>query len=448
MAPHWQSAAFKVSSLPWITFFLLIGLFFLIEPQDMFRPISHQPGYYSDSGQVAEIIAENTAKGTMARRVGLVMLGLFGIFSLWKQGVNKIQINGFLGYLLIFFLCWATLSIFWAKDVPLTFRRVVILWVLWLGALGFARRHSLNDLVWLAFIGSAFILVTGIIVEIAWGVFHPFATDYRFAGTLHPNHQSWACAVLLISSMVFGGKGARGRLFFLLAGLLALSLLLLTKSRIATASAIFALAIYWYFNSSRTNKALIIFAVASFSCFLIIFLQDHLANFMRTILVMGRTDNYDIAELSGRISLWKELFPYIFQRFFTGYGFNAFWTPDKIMDISEQLYWGVPGAHSGIMELILGIGIIGAGLYLLILLLTIKELVKSYQVFGDRVYLFSLILLIFYSSVMLAEEIFSTSCFPGFIVSIILIKFGLTAPKSPLFDEAYQGQLSREFSLT
>ena len=218
--------------------------------------------------------------------------------------------------------------------------------------------------------------------------------------------------------------------------------LILTKSRIATISAILALMLYWYIILPRPKKTVVTLFTAALFCLLFIIFQDHLVGLWNEGLSMGRTDASDLGELSGRIPLWRELLLYVQARAFAGYGFNGFWTPQHVLAISERLYWGVPGAHSGIFELLLGVGIVGAVFYGLILLFGIKKLITKYQELNDRGYLFALVLVLYFVMVMLAEEIFSNSCFIGFIVTIILLKVGLTSSVAQPRAVTYQTELS------
>jgi len=47
-----------------------------------------------------------------------------------------------------------------------------------------------------------------------------------------------------------------------------------------------------------------------------------------------------------------------------GYGFNAFWTGDRIADISAAQGWTLSSAHNSYIDLLLNVGLIGAVLCL------------------------------------------------------------------------------------
>jgi len=62
------------------------------------------------------------------------------------------------------------------------------------------------------------------------------------------------------------------------------------------------------------------------------------------------------------------LIPYILERPLRGYGYESFWTEGHLREIGER-NWGAPDAHNGYINLTLGVGIVGSGLYIVALLL-------------------------------------------------------------------------------
>ncbi len=155
---------------------------------------------------------------------------------------------------MLFFAGWAVLSLAWAEDTALTFRRLVVFAILCLAAAAIARRYSLREIVLLTFFCSILFLLIGVSAEILLGTFRPFAPGYRFAGTLHPNHQGINCALLLLSGVAAADTEKRGRMLFRACALLGLVFLILTASRTTFAAAMLALALYLAAVSSRWAK--------------------------------------------------------------------------------------------------------------------------------------------------------------------------------------------------
>jgi O-antigen ligase len=90
--------------------------------------------------------------------------------------------------------------------------------------------------------------------------------------------------------------------------------------------------------------------------------QSPLANALHRV-----DDEGSLTELSGRVDLWKSLMFYVGRRPWSGYGFGAFWSPERIEDVSTQLKWVIQQSHSGYIDELLALGIPGALLYIVLL---------------------------------------------------------------------------------
>ena len=51
----------------------------------------------------------------------------------------------------------------------------------------------------------------GVLTELALGTFQPWRGDYRFSGTLHPNHQGLVCAMIVMTSTYLALIGRQHR---------------------------------------------------------------------------------------------------------------------------------------------------------------------------------------------------------------------------------------------
>jgi O-antigen ligase len=74
------------------------------------------------------------------------------------------------------------------------------------------------------------------------------------------------------------------------------------------------------------------------------------------------------ATLTGRTDLWAYVMDFIAQRPILGWGFLAFWQPTNPLaeEVSTTLGWRVPEAHNGLLELLLEVGIVGTGAFLVL----------------------------------------------------------------------------------
>jgi O-antigen ligase len=68
------------------------------------------------------------------------------------------------------------------------------------------------------------------------------------------------------------------------------------------------------------------------------------------------------------LPLWQELIPAILARPLTGYGFGAFWSPDRILALADSQGWTISHAHSDYLDLVLALGVPGLLAYVATLL--------------------------------------------------------------------------------
>ena len=102
--------------------------------------------------------------------------------------------------------------------------------------------------------------------------------------------------------------------------------------------------------------------------------------------VLGPSVVFDLLgkdeSLTGRVYIWESVGWSIRARPWLGHGFAAYWLPgtNGAETVWQVMYWVVPSAHSGYLETLLDIGLIGAGMVTLVMLTT---LVRSLVALGD-----------------------------------------------------------------
>jgi O-antigen ligase len=69
--------------------------------------------------------------------------------------------------------------------------------------------------------------------------------------------------------------------------------------------------------------------------------------------------------LTGRGDLWPSILQMIDMKFWTGWGYEAFWTPDNpyYEFIRHQAGWPAPNSHNGLLEMALDLGVLGVGVF-------------------------------------------------------------------------------------
>jgi O-antigen ligase len=288
------------------------------------------------------------------------------------------------------------MSFVWADDPGMCLRRLLTLLCGVIAAAGVARAHSLRELSWLAVWILGSLAIVGMLTEISLGTFKPWAADYRFAGTVHPNTQGPALAMLCLAVFTLAQDGSRASLPLWLLFVAGFGLLLLTKSRTTTAAIVVALAAVQFFKTKLTTKIFGITTCAGLGglalWLLFIFGFDPLIDF-RDALLLGRAEDSDT--LSGRAFIWPELLTYASSHVWLGYGYESFWTAERIDQISSALGWGLREAHNAYLEIVLWLGVAGLTLLLINVAAGLSASVRQWRLSRDSVLLVPAGMLVF-----------------------------------------------------
>ena len=344
----------------WGTYLFLIIMFFFID--------SHSISISGRSNSDIDKDVSRAEDGSIDRRIGLLCLLGFSVYAIAKNKNKHIKIKG-MGWLIIIFLSWALYSLAWSDNFSITLRRIIVLLILFFISFAMTRHFSIqNFITWIfwATIGYAFL---SLFSEIALLKFNPFSHEYRFAGTLHPNHQGINCGLLLISGVYLIGKGQKFKKLIIAILIIAAILLFLTKSRTAFISTLMALGLFGVVRLSFKYKLAAILIAIILTCTLLLLVGDALFPAFQNAMMMGREqETKNVYSLTGRVPLWKICFKYISKRPIQGYGYGAFWTEKTIREISASEKWTIGESHCAYIELALGLGLIGLFFYVCMLI--------------------------------------------------------------------------------
>jgi O-antigen ligase len=392
----------------------LVGVFFFVT-QDVFFTVTDEISTADRYAAVAESGAGS------ARRAGIVVIGLYGLFGLMKRDRNSLAVRGTMGWLLAIFVVLIVVSVLWSHAPVFTLRRSARFLALFLAALAVAARFSVYQISLFAYLGSGASLLMGLVSEVSLGTFRIFDEGYRFSGTCHPNLQGMNCALLLISSLSLAQKDSSRRHLYLFSALAALGFLFLTRSRTAFAASIVTAAFYLAISMTGRQRAgnLAIVGVGV-STFIMMFGETAMVA-GRYLLTLGRDESH-FSTLSRRVPLWAESLEYAFKKPILGYGYDSFWTADMIWAFSSTEGWGIPGAHSGFIEILLSLGFVGLLLFVVMWILGINRSGAYYIKSKEHGYLFAASLLILVALDGLLESVFSYLYLPSFLALVILAK--------------------------
>ena len=335
---------------PWLLFLFLAAVLFL-----SYHDLLYAKRVLDDSS-----IDDNIARigeGSLVHRIALLSLGIGAIVSLVRYQANRrLRIAGPLGWLVLGFVVWAFISPIWAADLPLTVQKLVPFGVLCIAAVAVARRLSVHEIILWTFFSTGLFLLIGIFAEVLFGTFRPFASDYRFAGSLHPNAQGVECGLLLLSAVAAANAERRWRALCWACAFLGFVFLILTRSRTAIAAAVLSLVVYLVAVGSRRLKIALVGGSFNTTCCLFLLLViGGLLPGLNSAIQLGRNDAGDADTFTGRTMIWEDVGHYIHLRPILGYGYCGFWTPTHINAI-----WGeVTSSHSAYIEYLLTLGIVG-----------------------------------------------------------------------------------------
>lgn len=350
---------------------LLTAVFFIAHPHNLFSSLQFQehalPGEDLEAER-ADSNATAVAEGSPRRRFSLTLLGLVALGSLIRAKQRGFVVEGSLGWLAIAFLAFILLSPVWADNSFLAVRRSVAFVLLIVAAAAVARRFSIEDLLLFSVVATASFAALGIVAEVALGTFRPWASGYRFSGTLHPNRQGMNCALLAFAAAALAIQKPRSARWFMMISAAGVGLLILTASRTSFAAAAFGFLVFaWLVFPKERLVRYGAVATVGLACALAVgalAAGDRADEALGSLLLLGRdSEESGVSSLNGRIPLWTELGEYVTQRPWLGYGYKSFWTPDRIVEISHNQQWSIMAAHNGYLEMALNIGIVGALLF-------------------------------------------------------------------------------------
>ena len=379
----------KSRNLWWLMLFLTFVFFF--SQHTPVNPHSTIENYNAD----ADDIIAGVSGGSTLRQVALLSLGAVSLALLLERRQKQPWARKGLGGLVtLAFVVWALLSPLWADSVSLTLTRTISFFLLVLGAIAVARIFSLTDIVLWTFWANFAYVVTGILIELAFGTLTPWRSGYRFSGTLHPNGQGLQCGLLLLASAAVTSRYRQHRKLLYASMVVTFLLAVLSGSRTGLGATLISLLLYVALTSKRTTKLALLLGGAFCFVALAAFLgTGTLENASR----LGRVeDKGSDQSFNGRTTIWEDLSTFVRARPVAGYGYGGFWTPNRISDISEDEGWGVAASHSAYLDCALSLGIVGLALYIGVLLTSIFVACRNFRRTRNPAYaFFASVLLLF-----------------------------------------------------
>ncbi|MBC8355945.1 MAG: O-antigen ligase family protein [Planctomycetes bacterium] len=309
---------------------------------------------------------DQVALGKSSRKISYFAIGILGALLFVLPSRQQISFFNLPVALLCLYFLFCLASFIWTDAAWLTTKRMVIAIFGVLAIVGTAKHLSTRDIIDASLGIGTILLAISLCVELSLGTFAPQSNEYRFAGVVHPNTQGGACGLMVIAAF-FGMKAShRGKLIYLGFLLLAGLFMIMTKSRTSVAACLCGVSAAWYLVAPRDKQTLVGLglpvAVCSGLAALLLFGAE-LTSSATAAAQFGRGAEADLLTLNGRIPLWTSLLEHVAERPMLGFGYQGFWTPDRIYEVSLEQEWTVPSAHSVFLDVLLSTGLVGATIF-------------------------------------------------------------------------------------
>ena len=333
-----------------------------------------------------EMMYDGTENLTADKLIGIdkratvtrVSLAMYGLACFWFQRRFRLRFTSPLLWVGLAFGGMIYGSVFWSINPTHTLFKLVVLSCVGGAALGFATAFSLRQLLeWLALTCAVYLCI-GLLAEISLGTFK-IGDGHRFVGTVHPNTEAIFGAVLCLSSRLFY-RPDRSRVLAVCFLALAVFCIYLTKSRTTLAAVVVSFAIMQILAARGKNRVyLILICVFICGCLTAgsVLLSVRNTGQIGNIMAMGRTE--DVTSLTGRLPLWEELLTWVHKSPVLGYGYLAFWDSKRVEYLSETFSWEIPHGHNMYIDISLDVGLVGAFLFLCMLVGALISAARIYM---------------------------------------------------------------------
>jgi exopolysaccharide production protein ExoQ len=303
----------------------------------------------------------NLAEGDPITRVILLCSYLITIpiILLYPRQTLHLVKRSILPWAIIFL---ALISILWSVLPSITLRRSIAILLTTFYGFALIIRFNFNELLRLlgyTFLVILFFSLIFIFFLPAWGRMI-YAGEEAWRGVfVHKNELGLYCSfsLLVFSTLSFVTANWHRRLIWLLGIILAIVLLMGSRSASGLVLAIFIILgfilIHFLFSLRRIWQMVLPTLLLVGSVIFVLIIE----NYQSILTFLGRGQS-----LTGRIPLWNVLIPLALQHPWLGYGFGAFWSgwngPSAIV-WNAITYWQPFQAHNGYLDVYLNFGIIG-----------------------------------------------------------------------------------------
>ena len=359
---------------------------------------------------------------TASSAFGYFLLGGTGAVCWALSAPGRLRWNKPLVWLAVLFVGWVGFSLLWSIEPIQTVRKLSILGLMLVGAVGIGAKFDLEEFLEIIVLVIGGFVAIGLLAELQYGTLRPWQGVYRFAGTMHPNDQGLNCALLAMAAWIRDGStrfSPTTRKILAAAGLAGLWF---SKSRTTLAALVIAGVVYLVLRARGSQRWLVLtgsLALAGVGGMAYSFLSVSVLNEATNVAEMGRNDN--VSSLTGRLPLWEGLVHDAEKRPIAGYGYGAFWGAKNILEYSKREHWHIPHAHNAYLDLVLATGLVGLVLYVVWVLATAAVAAVRYERTGRLAHLFVCCALLFSVMHGVTESKLPSSGLAGFFLLALMV---------------------------
>ncbi|MGI9455117.1 MAG: O-antigen ligase family protein [Aeoliella sp.] len=317
--------------------------------------------------------------GNLQEKVSFAALLLIGAYLAFVTRPERGWRPNRLAWVVAVCFGWAALSFFWSTEPSITLRELIRLSAVALVAFGIARNYTANQAMFIALVVCSASVLTALASELAAGCLTPWIYGYRLRGGMHANMVALHAAIMAIAAVGCLRVSKRTSVLCLLIAI-ALAALLLTKSRSGAATFLVGVTMLWSLRLDPRRMAAFWSSLVTVSAVVVLALAIGGSQWQRSFggaAAMGRND--DVGSLTGRLPLWNLLTDYIQQRPLQGFGYEAFWTGKRRLDVGDEVVWYPTDAHSIYINTMLELGLIGTLLLSTMAITALVVLTKAYR---------------------------------------------------------------------
>lgn len=333
-------------------------------------------GFFSRmlAGGGSDNLMDASAAGNTAKQIlGLILLFL-SIALLIRENrtilFGALRANALWLALVGFFFC----SIYWSYDPSISLRRIIAFFTLLATCFALVTFFSAESL--LLFLAKTIFVVAimglvFVIIDPAQALEGEGARANTFRGIM--NDKNAGARFYAYGFLIFLGLGHYQTFKQKFMLMLLFVCVLMANSATALVMLVCGAGLIFLFSVLRTNNAtvnlqrfVLICTVLACTALATHYLYEYL------LMALGRDPT-----LTNRTIIWELLDNYVEDEYVLGYGFGAFWASDAVSSFVER--WGFIGnAHSGYYEAWLHGGLVGFTFVILLLVKTLKDLIRSY----------------------------------------------------------------------